>query len=130
MLSRMKLFSIFIASALVLQMHAAEAPRPVARTVKSPLTAEQSLEAFQLEAGLRIEIVAAEPQTIDPVAIAFDETGRLFVAENRGYPTGPGEGKPPEGVIAMLEDTDGDGRFDKRTVFADGLTFPNGIMCW
>src|SRR6059036_318361 len=95
-----------------------------------PLSPAESLAAFQLEPGLRIELVAAEPLVVDPVAMAFDEKGRLFVVENRGYPTGPGGDKPPAGVIALLEDTDGDGRFDKRTVFADGLTFPNGIMPW
>src|SRR2546421_8137869 len=94
------------------------------------LTSEQALASFHLEPGLRIELIAAEPLVVNPVAMAFDERGRLFVAENRGYPTGPGPGKPPTGVIAMLEDTDGDGHFDKRTVFADGLTFPNGIMPW
>src|SRR5712671_1574547 len=89
-----------------------------------PLSAEQALASFRLEPGLRVELVAAEPTIADPVAMAFDERGRMFVAEDRGYPTGPGEGKPPAGIIAMLEDTRGDGHFDKRTVFADGLTFP------
>ena len=64
--------------------------------------------------------------------MAFDERGRMFVVENRGYP-GPLEGATqpaPEGVIALLEDTDRDGRFDKRTDFADKLSSPNGIMPW
>src|SRR2546425_6524037 len=95
-----------------------------------PLTPQEALAAFRLEPGLKIELVAAEPLVVDPVAMAFDEMGRLYVVENRGYPLGPGEGKPPAGIIALLEDTDHDGRFDKRTVFADGLTFPNGIMPW
>src|SRR5206468_10771708 len=96
----------------------------------SSLTPGQAILSFRLEPGLKIELVASEPLVGDPVAMAFDETGRMFVAENRGYPTGPGEGKPPAGIIAMLEDTDGDGRYDKRTVFADHLTFPNGVMPW
>ena len=83
-----------------------------------PLAPEKATESFQLEPGLRIELVAAEPLVASPVALAFDERGRLFVAENRGYPTGPGEGQPPAGRIALLEDTDGDGRMDKRTEFA------------
>lgn len=95
-----------------------------------PLAPDAALRSFVLEPGLRAELVAAEPLTASPVAIAWDERGRLFVAENRGYPTGPGEGKPPAGIIAMLEDTDGDGRMDRRTVFADNLTFPNGLMPW
>jgi hypothetical protein len=64
--------------------------------------------------------------------MAFDDRGRLYVVENRGYP-GPLEGAPqppPEGVIALLEDGDNDGRFDTRTDFAGGLTYPNGVMPW
>lgn len=66
---------------------------------------------------------------VDPVALAFDDRGRLFVAENRDYPTGSQDGRPL-GVIALLEDTDDDGRMDKRTEFASGIAFPNGVMCW
>jgi len=54
----------------------------------------------------------------------------MFVAENCGYPAGPPAGAPPLGRIALLEDVDGDGRFEKRTTFADGLTFPNGVLPW
>lgn len=100
--------------------------------VDGPLSPEQSLKHFQLAdaARLRLEIVAAEPLVVDPVATAFDEAGRMFVAENRGYPTGPGEGKSPAGVVALLEDTDGDGVFDKRVNFAEGLSYPNGLLPW
>src|SRR5690349_7764249 len=82
--------------------------------VDGPLTPEQALRAFQVDPGLVVEIVAAEPVVGDPVALAFDERGRMFVAENRGYPIGP-----EPGLIVMLEDKDSDGRFEKRTVFAD-----------
>ena len=109
---------------------AENAPAPKPPALDGPLSPEDATRAFRLEPGLKIELVAAEPMVICPVAMAFDERGRLFVAENRGYPTGPGEGKPPVGRIAMLQDTDGDGRMDKRTEFADGLTFPNGLMPW
>ncbi len=107
-----------------------EPPAPKTPVLDGPLSPEDAARAFHLESGLRIELVAAEPMVVCPVAMAFDERGRLFVAENRGYPTGPGEGKPPVGRIAMLQDTDGDGRMDKRTEFAEGLTFPNGLMPW
>lgn len=95
-----------------------------------PFTPEESLKHFQTEPGLRVELVAAEPMVVDPVAIAWDERGRMFVVEDRGYPTGPGNGHPPVGQIVLLEDANGDGQFDQRTVFADGLTFPNGVMPW
>lgn len=99
-------------------------------TTAKPLTPAQALASLQVEAGLRVELAAAEPLTASPVALAWDERGRMFVAENRGYPVGPGTNQPPAGVIAMLEDTNGDGTYDKRTEFATGLTFPNGLMCW
>ena len=102
----------------------------VAAPLPSPLAPAEALKAFEAAPGLRVELVAAEPLVASPCAIAFDSKGRLFVAENRGYPIGPKEGEKPAGVIALLEDTDGDGRMDKRTVFADSLTFPNGVLPW
>ncbi|MCZ6794385.1 MAG: HEAT repeat domain-containing protein, partial [Planctomycetota bacterium] len=92
---------------------------------EGPLSPEASLEALQLEPGLRVELAAAEPDVMDPVALAFDERGRLFVVEGRGYPTDEGRG-----VVALLEDPDGDGRFTRRSVFAEGLRFPNGVLPW
>lgn len=95
------------------------------------LSPEEALTKFQLEPGLRIELVAAEPLISDPVAFAFDGPRRLYVVEGRGYPD-PLDGKavPPVGRVALLEDTDGDGRFDRRREFATGLTYPNGIALW
>ncbi|MBI4664338.1 MAG: c-type cytochrome [Verrucomicrobia bacterium] len=86
--------------------------------------------AFAVEPGLRIELVAAEPLVVDPVAFAFDEQRRLYVVECRGWPDKMDGKRTKEGKIVLLEDVDGDGRYDKRTEFADGLTYPNGIMCW
>src|ERR1700742_1278422 len=76
------------------------------------LAPQQALHSFALASGLRVELVAAEPSVDSPVAMAFDEQGYLYVAENRGYPTGPAAGEPPLGRIARLSDTDGDGRYD------------------
>jgi putative membrane-bound dehydrogenase-like protein len=95
-----------------------------------PLTPEQAIASFKIEPGLKVELVASEPLIADPVAVCFDEKGRMYVAEDRDYPTGPGKGNPPGGMISILEDTDKDGKYDKRTTFADKLTFPNGVMCW
>ncbi len=101
-----------------------------AASVDGPLTPEQSIAAFKTEPGLRVELVAAEPTVVDPVAMAFDEKGLLYVVEDRGYPLGPGKGLPGAGQVVLLESTKGDGHYDKRTVFVDKLTFPNGVMPW
>ena len=102
---------------------------PPVQPLLGNLAPADALKSFETEPGLTVELVAAEPLVVDPVAFAWDERGRLFVAENRGYPVGGPDGKPV-GVIALLEDTDGDGRPDRRTEFATGLTFPNGVMPW
>ena len=102
----------------------------LAFALDGPLSPEASLKNFKTEPGLRVELVAAEPMVVDPVAVAWDERGRMFVVEGNGYPVGPGAGKPPVGQVVLLEDTDGDGKYDQRTVFADGLTFPNSVMPW
>ena len=89
-----------------------------AAPLSSPLSPEAARVAFAVAPGLRVDLVAAEPQVASPCAFAFDQRGRLFVTENRGYPIRPKEGEAPAGVVAMLEDTDGDGLLDRRTVFA------------
>src|SRR5262249_39563304 len=105
-------------------------PARAATERDGPLRPEDAAGSFQAEPGLRVELVAAEPWIESPVAMAFDDRGRLFVAENRGYPSGPGPGQPPAGRIALLEDADGDGRMDRRRDFARGLTYPNGVLPW
>jgi putative membrane-bound dehydrogenase-like protein len=107
---------------------AAEPPRPA--PVRSPLSPEKALAAFRVAPGLRVELVAAEPQIESPVAMAFDEDGRLWVVEMRDYPNGPPPNQPPEGRIRVLEDQGGDGRYRHSTVFADRLLFANGLMPW
>ena len=100
-------------------------------TYEDSVSLKNGMASFQLEPGLRIELIAADPLVGDPSAFAFDENGVMYVAENRGYPD-PAEGGSPtkSGIIARLEDRDGDGRFDHRTELVTGLTYPNGIMVW
>ncbi|WP_215242378.1 PVC-type heme-binding CxxCH protein [Dyadobacter helix] len=92
---------------------------------------KKAMASFKLEPGLRIELIAAEPLVVDPVALAFDEKRRMYVVEDRGYPD-PAEGGSPTtlGRIALLEDKDGDGKYDHRSEFATGLTYPNGLLVW
>jgi putative membrane-bound dehydrogenase-like protein len=97
---------------------AAEGPRP------APRSPREALAAFVLaDPDLTIELVASEPEVISPVAIAWDEEGRLYAAEMTDYPTGG-----PTGRVRRLEDRDGDGRYEHATIFADGLPYPNGVL--
>ncbi|MBI3877307.1 MAG: c-type cytochrome, partial [Verrucomicrobia bacterium] len=67
---------------------------------------------------------------MDPVAFDWGADGKLWVVEMADHPRGIDDHGKPGGRIVFLEDTDGDGKYDKRTVFLDGVNFPNGIMCW
>lgn len=88
--------------------------------------AESALATFELETGFKIELVAAEPLVADPVAMEIDENGLLYVVEMHGYPLD----KSGTGKVKLLQDTNGDGRMDRSTIFAEGLMLPTGIMRW
>jgi putative membrane-bound dehydrogenase-like protein len=90
-----------------------------------PLEPAAALASFRIHEGFRLEPVAVEPLVTDPVSVCYDADGRLYVAEMRGYPFPE---KTPTGNITRLEDRDGDGRFEGRTVFVDGLSWPTGIV--
>src|SRR5947207_988950 len=92
---------------------------------KSPLSPQEAIKTFRLPEGFKIELVASEPDVMDPVAMAFDENGRIYVAEMADYPLGP-----PSGRIKLLESTKGDGVYDKCTTFANNVPYPNGVMPW
>lgn len=93
------------------------------------LTPEEALKTFKLAPGFRIEIAAADPLVHDPVSMKFDEDGRMWVVEMRAYmPNVDGIGEDAKvGSVAVLEDTDGDGRMDKRTEFLSGLNTPRAV---
>ncbi len=109
-----------------------QADEPVSETPapQSPVPADETLAHFQLHPDCRIELVACEPDVIDPVHIAFDPDGRLWVVEYSDYPNGPGEGQPGLSRIRVLTDDDGDGRYGDAQVFADKLLFANGLTFW
>ncbi len=90
------------------------------------LPPDEAIASFELEPGFKIELIAAEPLVADPVDMEIDEYGRMYVVEMHGYPLD----KSGNGKIKLLTDTDGDGRMDKSTVFADNLVLPNGILRW
>ena len=92
-----------------------------------PLSPEQSMKLIQVPVGFELQLFASEPMIINPISMAWDERGRLFVIETVDYPnevrTEGGNDK-----IKILEDTDGDGKADKVTVFAENLNIPTSIM--
>jgi len=95
-----------------------------------PTEPADAVKTFKLQAGYRIELVAAEPTVASPVDLAFDEEGRLWVVEMVDYPFNEGEGNPPQGRVVRLEDKDGDGRYETRTVIADKISCPTGLALW
>ena len=104
-------------------------PDAFKRDFAHPRTPEEQLASFQLQPGFRIELVASEPMIEDPIAMAFDAAGRLWVVEMRGYMNdieGSDETQPI-GRIVVLEDHDGDGRMDEATPFLEGLVLPRAI---
>ena len=84
---------------------------------------------FRIKPGWRLELVAAEPVVSSPVAMAFDEHGRLFVVERPNNPSGTGT-NAHSGRIRLLEDPEGEGEFHTSTVFADNLRLPSAIACY
>lgn len=94
-----------------------------------PLSPEQALKSFRLNDDFNIEIFAAEPFVLDPVDLVFDGEGKAYVVEMPDYPYQPAKGKGA-GRIRLLMDTNGDGRIDKSTVFADSLSEATSILPW
>lgn len=95
-----------------------------------PTEPNEALKTFRLEKGFRLELAAAEPEVVDPIAMAFDARGRMYVCEDRDYPFGMKQDEPPIGRVRLLEDRNGDGRYEKSTLFADGIHWPSGVACY
>jgi mono/diheme cytochrome c family protein/glucose/arabinose dehydrogenase len=101
-------------------------PKPPYR----PRTPEEEAAGFMLPAGYRLELVAADPQLISPTMIEFDGNGRMYVGEMISYMMDAEATREHEPIsrISRWESTKGDGRYDKRTIFADNLTAPRVIL--
>lgn len=99
-------------------------PNPVLNSPKS--AAERTVAQMHVPPGFRVDLVAAEPDLHQPIAFAFDERGRIWVAEAYSYPTRRPEGQGQDKLV-ILEDRDGDGRFEDRKTFAEGLNLVSGF---
>lgn len=97
-----------------------------------PLSPPEGLKSIRVKDGFEVQLVAAEPLVVDPVAIAWGPDGKLWVVEMADYPVGAdGDPAPPNGSrIRFLQDTNDDGTYDKSTLFMEGVSFPNGILPW
>ena len=94
------------------------------------LPPEEALKTFFMPPGYRLELVASEPLIHDPTAVDWDLHGRLWVVEMTGFVrdlVAPEPNLDPIGNVVVLEDTDRDGKMDKRTVFADKLILPRAV---
>ena len=100
-------------------------PRTQTKPPGPPLKPAEAIQKMKVPEGFSVELVASEPDIVNPVAMTFDERGRVWITESFEYPrreAGPGRDR-----VKVLEDTDGDGKADKFTVFAEGLNIPSGI---
>jgi putative heme-binding domain-containing protein len=100
-------------------------PHAQDRPPNPPKSPEEAIAAMTVPPGFAVELVAAEPDLVNPVAMTFDERGRIWATESLEYPRrepGPGRDR-----VKVLEDTDGDGKADRFTVFLEGLNIPSGV---
>jgi putative membrane-bound dehydrogenase-like protein len=96
-----------------------------------PVEPDKVLDSFRIKKGFRVELVAHEPMVVDPIQMAFDEDGRLYIVEMRWYQSETRTDLMFDeriGRIRLLEDLNGDGRFDKSTIFADKLRYPSAVI--
>ena len=101
--------------------------RPEPLTFQFPFNVKGSVERTQVAPDLRLVLFAGEPDIAKPIFMAWDERGRLWIAETRDYPHDVKPDGRGNDSIKICEDTDGDGRADKFTVFADHLNIPTGF---
>ena len=102
--------------------------RPEPLTFQKPFYVKGSMERTQVPADMKLVLFAAEPDITKPIAFAWDERGRLWVACTSDYPHGVKADQNGNDKIVICEDTDGDGRADKFTTFADHLNIPTSLV--
>ena len=136
-------FLILFCLSLAISILRAQSPNEDLKTPDTfprfaPLSPAQAESSFVVQNVFRMQLIAAEPLITDPVAMAYDENGRAYVVEMNDYPYTDKKSHAawadnvtdqPIGKVRLLEDVDGDGVFDKSTIFVDGLSWPSGIAC-
>ncbi len=100
------------------------------RTEPGPRSAALSHQSIQMRPGFEAELVVSEPLVMDPVGLDWGPDGKLWVVEMADYPLGLDDKGKPGGRVRYLEDTNGDGQYDKSTLFLDEIPFPTGVMAW
>lgn len=124
-LTTLLLFIGFATSAFAAGRQLTGQHAPASTPALSPAEAEKK---FVVPDGFEVRLFAAEPDVVNPVAMTWDERGRLWVLELYEYPLGAPPGQKGRDRIRILEDSDNDGRADKVTVFADGLNLATGLL--
>ena len=100
--------------------------KPQRQAVASGGPGSETAQAMWLPEGFAVDVIAAEPRVHQPIAFTFDARGRLWIAEAHSYPQKRPEGQGLDRIV-ILADNDGDGRFEWRTVFAEGLNLVSGL---
>ena len=105
-------------------------PKQQHKTSNAPfLKPDEAVSKMSIPVGFDVSIFASEPDIAEPIAFCFDDRGRMWVAENFNYQTRRQHTSDQVSRIQILEDTDGDGVFDKKKTFTDKLTFTSGLAC-
>src|SRR6266508_4079963 len=128
-LTRTLAFALLVPAALLTLPLTAQKTKPIPhgqdRPPNEPLSPAEAIKRMKVPPGFSVELVAAEPDIVNPVAMTFDERGRIWITESLEYPkkaAGPGKDR-----VKVLESTKGDGKFDKITTVIEGLNIPSGI---
>ncbi|MGI8980560.1 MAG: PVC-type heme-binding CxxCH protein [Pirellulaceae bacterium] len=126
-------FLLILVLASLTQADEPSIPLPDKFSRVPPQEPAEAIKSFECQHGFSMQLVAAEPQVMDPVDMAYDEDGRGYVVEMRDYPFPEEKNAEPKvflGQVRLLLDDDGDGRMDRSTVFADQLAWPTSVCCW
>src|SRR5262245_23326464 len=129
--SKLWKFNLIVAAFLrfAIGCNATEAAKSSNAVTRAEALSKSQFSGFHIEPGFRLELAAGEPMVTAPVAIAFDENGRLFVAEIPDY-WDRGDAKPRLGRVRVLEGMNDAGAFQTSTVYAEDLHWPSALACY